>query len=79
MLVKMNSMENVKPQGHGRANGISQLKYYMSQQGNKTLSSLRAGLGHICQVRSLCPRAVGADVGSSARSPGRQASALNLS
>ena len=43
MLVKMNSVENVKPQGQGRATEISQLKYYLSEQENKTLSSLKAG------------------------------------
>ena len=43
MLVKMNSVENVKPQGQGRANEISQLKYYLSEQENKMLSTLRAG------------------------------------
>ena len=39
----MNSVENVKPQGQGRANEISQLKYYLSEKENKTLSPLRAG------------------------------------
>lgn len=58
----MNSVENLKPQGQGRANGISQLKYYLSEQGNKMLSSLLAGLDHICQVRSPCPRVAGVEV-----------------
>ena len=38
----MNSVENVKPQGQGRANEISQLKHYLLEQKNKMLSSLRA-------------------------------------
>ena len=73
MLVKINSVENIEPQGQRRANGILQLKYCVrgGGAGSKTRSSLLAGLSHMCQVRGLCPREAEVQVGGLARSGGQ--------
>lgn len=49
-------MENIKPQGQRRDNGILQLKHCVrgGGAGSKPRSALLAGLRHMCQVRGLC-------------------------